>query len=169
MPGDTAAGDTMRYDLMVQGALLGVVREVLRRTEKSGLPGEHHFFITFRTRHPGVEMPPFVREKYPQEMTVVLQHQFWDLEVRDDRFSVSLSFNQVPARLEVPFAAIKAFFDPSVQFGLQFQAEGETPTELGARPDDADGDGDEDKTPDPEAEAAKPTGEVVELDLFRKK
>lgn len=161
------SSDTMRYDLMVQGALLGVVREVLRRTEQEGLPGEHHFFITFRTRHPSVDVPPFIREKYPQEMTIVLQHQFWDLEVKDDRFSISLSFSQVPTRLTIPFAAIKAFYDPSVQFGLQFQAEGETPAELS---DQANEVGSDNASPDDaEPPADKPSGEVVKLDLFRKK
>ena len=168
MTSDSTSKDTMRYDLMVQGALLGVVREVLRRTEQQGLSGEHHFFITFRTRHPAIELPNFVREKYPQEMTIVLQHQFWDLEVLEDRFSVSLSFNQVPTRLTIPFAAIKAFYDPSVQFGLQFQAEGEVPAELGAQANEAI------PEPEAEAEAEKPeppkgSGEVVELDRFRKK
>lgn len=162
------ASDSIRYDLMVQGALLGVVREVLLRAEKQGLPGDHHFFITFRTGHPGVEMPPFLRDRYPQEMTIVLQHQFWDLDVKEDRFSVHLSFNQVPSKLIVPFAAIKAFYDPSVQFGLQFQAEGETPAELGQRANEpAEG------TPTaPTAqseEKAGGTGQVVDLDAFRKK
>ena len=159
------AGPTIRYDLLVQDALLGVVRKVLADAAREGPPGDHHFFVSFRTDAPGVQLSQRMKAKYPEEITIVLQHQFWDLEVRDDRFSVSLSFNQVPARLEVPFAAIKAFYDPSVQFGLQFQAEGETPTELGATPDDED----EDKTPDSEAVAPKPSGEVVELDLFRKK
>ena len=162
------AGDGMRYDLMVQGALLGVVREVLRQTEKQGLPGEHHFFVTFRTSHPGVEMPPFLREKYPQEMTIVLQHQFWDLEVKDDRFSVHLSFNQVPSRLNVPFAAIKAFYDPSVQFGLQFQAEGEAPAEMGHRANESA----ETEAAGSAPESAEPkggSGQVVDLDAFRKK
>lgn len=161
--------DSMRYDLMVQGALLGVVREVLLRAEKQGLPGDHHFFITFRSGHPGVEMPPFLRDRYPQEMTIVLQHQFWDLEVKEDRFSVHLSFNQVPSKLVVPFAAIKAFYDPSVQFGLQFQAEGETPAELGQRANEP-GEGATIAQPArSEDDQAGGTGQVVDLDAFRKK
>ncbi|MEJ8574319.1 SspB family protein [Microbaculum marinum] len=119
--------DLIRYDLLAQEALRGVVRTVLADVAKNGLPGDHHFFIGFSTTAPGVRVSNRLRESYPEEMTVVLQHQFWDLEVTDTGFSISLSFNGVPERLVVPFSAIKGFLDPSVQFGLQFDAG--TPTE----------------------------------------
>ena len=121
------AQDLIRYDLLAQDALRGVVRSVLADVAKNGLPGDHHFFIGFATTAPGVRISNRLRESYPEEMTVVMQHQFWDLEVTDTGFSVSLSFNGVPERLVVPFSAIKGFLDPSVQFGLQFDPG--TPTE----------------------------------------
>ncbi len=114
------AQDLIRYDLLTQDALRGVVRTVLMDVAKNGLPGDHHFFISFSTTAPGVRVSNRLRESYPDEMTVVLQHQFWDLEVTDTGFSISLSFNGVPERLVVPYASIKGFLDPSVQFGLQF-------------------------------------------------
>jgi hypothetical protein len=114
------AVDHFRYDLLAQDALRDVVRRVLADVAKNGLPGEHHFYIAFNTRDPGVRLSARLREKYPEEMTVVLQHQFWDLIITDHGFEVGLSFNGVPERLVVPFQAIKGFFDPSVQFGLQF-------------------------------------------------
>jgi uncharacterized protein len=113
--------DLIRYDLLAQDALRGVVRRVLADAVREGLPGEHHFYITFDTRAPGVRLSSRMREKYPQEMTVVLQHQFWDLSVTEHTFEVGLSFGGIPERLLVPFEAIKGFFDPSVQFGLQFE------------------------------------------------
>jgi hypothetical protein len=113
--------DLIRYDLLAQDALRGVVRTVLADVAARGLPGDHHFFIAFDTRAEGVKMSDRLREKYPEEMTIVLQHQFWDLIVRDDGFDVGVSFHGVPERLTVPFAAIRGFFDPSVQFGLQFE------------------------------------------------
>ncbi len=112
----------MRYDLLAQSALRGVVRLALKRVAREGLPGEHHFFIAIDTRNPGVEISPRLRSKYPDEITIVLQHQYWNLEVREDSFSVDLSFDNIQERLVVPFAAVKGFFDPSVQFGLQFEA-----------------------------------------------
>ena len=115
------AVDHIRYDLLAQEALRGVVRTVLLDAAKSGLPGEHHFYISFDTRADGVRLSPRMLAQYPEEMTVVLQHQFWDLVVTDDGFEVGLSFGGVPERLAIPFAAIKGFFDPSVQFGLQFE------------------------------------------------
>lgn len=114
------AQDLIRYDLLAQDALRGVVRAVLADVAKNGLPGDHHFFIGFATTAPGVRISNRLRESYPEEMTVVMQHQFWDLEVTDTTFSISLSFNGVPERLVVPFSSIKGFLDPSVQFGLQF-------------------------------------------------
>ncbi|MEO1198195.1 MAG: ClpXP protease specificity-enhancing factor SspB [Pseudomonadota bacterium] len=114
--------DLIRYDLLAQEALRGLVRRVLSDAEEQGLPGEHHFYIKFATDAPGVLLSPRMREQYPEEMTIVLQHQFWDLEVERERFSVTLSFNAIPERLTVPFSAIRGFFDPSVQFGLEFEA-----------------------------------------------
>jgi hypothetical protein len=113
--------DMIRYDLMVQDALKGVLRKLLADAARDGLPGEHHFFITFRTGSAGVRLSQRMREKYPDEMTIVLQHQFWDLGVTDHSFEVGLSFGGVPERLLVPFDAITGFFDPSVQFGLKFE------------------------------------------------
>jgi hypothetical protein len=113
--------DHIRYDLLAQEALRGVVRRVLADTAKNGLAGEHHFYISFDTRAAGVRLSQRLRDQYPEEMTIVLQHQFWDLGVTDHAFDVGLSFNGVPERLLVPFDAIKGFFDPSVQFGLQFE------------------------------------------------
>jgi hypothetical protein len=157
------AKNLMRYDLMVQDALKGVVRETLTRVAKSGLPGEHHLYITFRTDHPGVELSPMLRSRYPQEMTIVLQHQFWGLEVTDEAFEVGLSFNRVSERLRIPFGAIRGFYDPSVKFGLEFQVEqsgtaaGDALAALPAKAEDK-------AAPDD----GKPA-EIVSLDSFRKK
>lgn len=117
----TMSTDILRYDLMVQEALKGVVRKILSEAGRDGLPGEHHFYVTFRTTAPGVRLSQRLREKHPEEMTVVLQHQFWDLNVSDHAFEVGLSFSGVPERLLVPFDSITTFFDPSVQFGLKFE------------------------------------------------
>ncbi|WP_375463946.1 SspB family protein [uncultured Methylobacterium sp.] len=114
------ADDLIRYDLLVQDALRGVVRKVLTDAAREGLAGEHHFYVSFRTEAPGVRMSQALREKYPQDMTIVLQHQFWDLGVTEHSFEVGLSFSGVPERLLVPFDALSGFFDPSVQFGLKF-------------------------------------------------
>jgi uncharacterized protein len=113
--------DHIRYDVLVQKALRGMVRDVLADTAKTGLLGEHHFFITFDTSAEGVQLSERMRAQYPEEMTIVLQHQFWDLKVTDEAFEVGLSFGGVSERLHIPFAAIKAFADPSVQFTLQFE------------------------------------------------
>ncbi len=112
--------NALRYDRMVEDALLSVVHRSLTYAAENGLPGEHHFYITFRTDHPGVDIPNHLRERYPGEMTIILQYQFWDLEVGDDIFSVTLSFSDVPEKLTIPFDAVAAFADPSVRFGLQF-------------------------------------------------
>jgi hypothetical protein len=117
--------DYIRYDILTQEALRGVVRTVLTDAAAKGLPGDHHFFINIDTRVDGVKLSPRLMTQYPEEMTIVLQHQFWDLSVHDDVFEVGLSFNGIPERLVVPLAAIKGFFDPSVQFGLQFAVESE--------------------------------------------
>jgi uncharacterized protein len=121
------ATDHIRYDLLAQEALRGVVRQVLTDAARSGLPGEHHFYVSFDTRAPGVRISSRLREKYAEEMTIVLQHQFWDLVVTETGFEVGLSFNGVPERLSVPFDAIKGFFDPSVQFALQFEVMAKEP------------------------------------------
>ncbi len=117
--------DLIRYDLQVQDALRGVVRKVLADAARDGLPGEHHFYITFRTPAPGVKMSNRLREQYPEEMTIILQYQFWDLKVEDSFFEVGLHFKNVPEKLHVPFDAVSGFYDPSVQFGLKFEAQGE--------------------------------------------
>ena len=114
------ATDHIRYDVLARDALRGVLRRVLVDAAEHGLPGEHHFFITFLSTADGVKLSPRLLAQYPEEMTVILQHQFWDLVVTEDRFEVGLSFGGIPERLVVPFNAIKSFFDPSVQFGLQF-------------------------------------------------
>ena len=119
--------DHIRYDLLTQQALRGVVRDVLTETAKKGLVGDHHFYISFDTQAEGVKLSQRLRSQYPDEMTVILQHQFWDLTVNEANFEVGLSFGGIPERLTVPFEAINGFFDPSVQFGLQFEqmAEGQ--------------------------------------------
>jgi uncharacterized protein len=157
--------DILRYDKMVEAALRGVVREALARSAANGLPGAHHFYITFKTSFPGVELPGHLLAKHPEEMTVVLEHQYWDLEVEEERFSVTLSFGGKPERVIVPFEAILSFADPSVKFGLQFQQaaaanEDSKPPSEPAQIETGD------KPPKPPA--AKP-GEVVTLDQFRKK
>ncbi len=128
----TTAKDLIRYDLLVQEALKGVVRRVLSDAAKEGLHGEHHFYISFRTEHPGVRLSQRMREKYPEEMTIVLQHQFWDLGVTEHAFEVGLSFSGVPERLLVPFDSIVGFFDPSVQFGLKFELTADAPAKPAA-------------------------------------
>ena len=114
--------DYIRYDILTQDALRSVVRTVLIDAAAKGLPGDHHFYISFDTRAEGVNLSPRLKEQYPKEMTIVLQHQFWDMVVTEDRFEVGLSFGGVPERLVVPLRAITGFADPSVQFGLQFAA-----------------------------------------------
>jgi hypothetical protein len=120
--------DHIRYDILAQEALRGVVRKVLAEVAKTGLPGEHHFFISFVTKAPGVRLSQRLLEQYDKEMTIVLQNQFWDLKVNETAFEVGLSFDGHPETLVIPFAAIKGFFDPSVQFGLQFDPAAAAPT-----------------------------------------
>src|ERR1700691_898008 len=117
--------DLLRYDLMIEAALRNVVRETLTTVARDGLPGEHHFYITFLTHFPGVEIPDYLKKQYPEEMTIVLQYQFFGLKLSEDGFSVTLSFNNVKERLHIPFEAITTFADPSVNFALQFQTGGE--------------------------------------------
>jgi hypothetical protein len=115
------AGPTIDYENLQQDALRGIVRSVLTQAAKTGLPGDHHFYISFDTAASGVVLSKRLKEKYPNEMTIVLQHRFWDLSVQDDGFEVKLTFDGIPERLVVPFAAIRVFFDPSVRYGLQFE------------------------------------------------
>jgi hypothetical protein len=179
--------DYIRYDILTQDALRSVVHTVLADVAAKGLPGEHHFFISIDTRADGVGLSPRLKAQYPKEMTVVLQHQFWDMVVTEDRFEVGLSFNGVPERLVVPFRAIKGFVDPSVQFGLQFAVavEGDDSAEAappGGETARAPARHDHSAPPaalplaaNPAPAAAKPDseppagGEVVRLDRFRKK
>ena len=191
------AVDHIRYDLLAQTALRGVLRRVLSDAAKNGLPGEHHFFITFDTRSDGVRLSQRMRAQYPEEMTIVLQHQFWDLVVGDETFEVGLSFGGVPERLVIPFAVVKGFFDPSVEFGLQFEQISEeiagagdkeaspakkggageqvaaepkrpAPATLAAVPAAANLESDDD-APQPQPDKPAGGGEVVRLDRFRKK
>ena len=160
------------YQALLDAALRGVVRDALRRIEKQGLIGSHHFYLTFKTGFPGVDIPSFLTEQYPDEMTVILQHQFWGLKVLDDRFEVALTFRKLPATLVIPFDALTKFFDPGVPFGLEFKtAESETkPAQVTPAAELA-------AIPTPKPETAKPEGpeppaapgEVVSLDSFRKK
>ena len=154
----------LRYDKMVEEALRSVVRDALTVAAEHGLPGEHHFYVTFLTQAPGVQIPDHVRARHPDEMTIVLQHQFWGLEVDEDWFEVTLSFSGVSERLVIPFAAVTGFADPSAKFGLQFQPvpedDEEYEGELGEPAPSA-----AEKPHSPEDEA----GKVVALDAFRKK
>lgn len=118
--------DELRYDRLVETALRGVVRQALQAAMPDRMPGDHHFYLTFRTRAPDVDIPAFLLEQYPEEMTIVLQHQFWNLKADDEHFEVTLSFNNRPADLYIPFAALTAFIDPSVKFGLQFNADSDS-------------------------------------------
>jgi hypothetical protein len=169
------AGNELRYDRMVEEALRGVVGKALGQVAKRGLPGDHHFYITFRSDDPGVQIPDHLRQRYPSEMTIVLQHQFWGLEVGEEAFSVTLTFSDVPERLTVPYAALVAFADPSVRFGLQFDvAEGQGKAGAGApapaaAPQTAIGSANE-TAPGRDEQALVDSAEnVVPLDTFRRK
>lgn len=181
------AEDHIRYDILAQEALRGVMRKVLAEVARTGLPGNHHFFITFLTGAPGVRISPRLREKYPEQMTIVIQFQYWDLKVTDTGFEIGLSFSDVPERLEIPFAAVRGFYDPSVNFELEFDvkteaaAEAEKPATAPAeitkapvstkkadtkkQPAEAQKDG---EAADDDAPSAK-SADVVSLDAFRKK
>jgi hypothetical protein len=166
------ATDHIRYDVLARDALRGVLRRVLQDAAEHGLPGEHHFFITFISTAEGVKLSPRLLVQYPEEMTVILQHQFWDLVVTEDRFEVGLSFGGIPERLVVPFSSIKSFFDPSVQFGLQFEpndAAAEAP--LANAPASVPASPAAPEQADAADEPSKPSegAEVVRLDRFRKK
>lgn len=181
------ATDLIRYDLMVQDALRGVVRRVLTDISRYGLPGEHHLYISFRTQHAGVRISNRLREQYPDEMTIVVQHQFWDLKVHESGFEVVLSFKNVHEALTIPYEAIVGFFDPSVQFGLKFEADEDgAPNATPATPSAARTPAASAPASAPAAKTAKKTAEasptdetekppaddgpkVVSLDAFRKK
>lgn len=165
---DTAPDSLIPYDEIVQEALRAVVGRVLGQIETAGgsLPGNHHFYITFKTGAPGVSIPADLRARFPDEMTVVLQNKFWDLRVTPEGFTVGLSFNQIPAKLEIPFSAITAFVDPAVDFGLQFQA---IPTPEDHAPhDDAENDSSE-RESSPGVTTADDGSNVVTVDFGRKK
>ena len=174
--------DHIRYDILAQEALRGVIKKVLMETAATGqLPGEHHFFITFLTNAPGVRISTALQDRYPEQMTIVVQHQFWDLKVSDTQFEIGLSFSDQPEKLVVPFSAVRGFYDPSVNFELEFDTliiedeEGAEIAELDAskeiakleKPqiDDGSDDKDDADTPDDKDGGA----DVVSLDAFRKK
>lgn len=155
--------DLMRYDQLAQNALRGVVRDALRKVVKSGLPGEHHFYIQFNTKYPGVSIGERLSAKYPREMTVVLQHQFYNLDVNEERFQVELTFDNIAEKLVIPFAAVKGFLDPAVQFGLQFEVvDIEDPTGELPPPE-------MEPEVEPKTDQESDTPKVVSLDAFRKK
>ena len=181
--------DLIRYDILVQEAMRGVIRKVMGEVARTGIPGNHHFFITFMTHASGVRISTRLREKYPEQMTIVIQHQYWDLEVSDSHFEIGLSFGDVPERLSIPFAAVRGFYDPSVNFELEFEVKVEAPVETSeisllplaaadtskpkaaAKPK-ADGAKAVAKTSEqasaPAGDDAKPMADVVSLDSFRK-
>lgn len=153
--------DLLRYDLMIENALRDVVRHTIEKIVGTGLPGEHHFYITFLTKFPGVEIPDYLHKQYPEEMTIVLQHQFFGLTMSETSFSATLSFNNVKERLTVPFAAITTFADPSVNFALQFHSStGDQPENDSPSPN---------SPPSSDPETGEKRGEVISLDMFRKK
>ena len=181
------ADDTIRYDVLVQDALRGVMRKVLQEVVHTGLPGDHHFFITFDTNAPGVRISTRLKEKYPDQMTIVMQFQFWDLKVTDAGFEIGLSFNDIPEKLIVPFASVRGFYDPNVNFELEFDVnipsplsasiaslpnamsdeEAETKSDL-ADNNDAENASKKQDDADGNTEPAG-SGEVVSLDSFRRK
>ena len=176
MTDDTTSTDYMNYNEIVEQALKGVVRESLERVAENGLPGEHHFYISFLSGFPGVIMPDSLRARYPEEITIVLQHEFWDLEITDIGFSVMLSFNNNREFLNVPWMAITGFADPSVQFGLQFKTIEESEdgglasSGMSVEFDEASGQDDNASyMSQSEDDEAPVSADVVELDHFRKK
>lgn len=175
--------DRFHYDALVDDALRSVVRRVLTEVASKGLPGSHHFYISFRSTDPGVELPEYLLAKYPEEMTIVLQHQYWDLVIGEESFEVTVSFNKQQEHIKVPYAALSAFVDPSVRFGLQFDRKDKAaadkpegtavaPTQLPApdkRPAAADGVEDKPAEASAEAKPEDPASKIVKLDSFRKK
>lgn len=183
------AEDRIRYDILAQDALRGVMRKVLAEVARTGLPGDHHFFITFMTDAPGVRISSRLRERYPEQMTIVLQYQYWDLKVSETRFEVGLSFADVPEMLSVPFSAVRGFYDPSVNFEMEFDPEKNIPSsEENQRTETAEPETQASKAQEKETgsktrklpQKAEPDAdekdegdgkgaEVVSLDAFRKK
>ncbi|UVK36285.1 SspB family protein [Mesorhizobium sp. AR10] len=177
------ADDHIRYDILAQEALRGVMRKVLAEVARTGLPGNHHFFITFLTGAPGVRVSSRLRERYPEQMTIVIQFQYWDLKVTDTGFEVGLSFSDVPEKLEIPFSAVRGFYDPSVNFELEFDVKTDTSAEDGPTAQSAPEplaivtEKKPEKTKKAAAEAEKKpavadagkSADVVSLDAFRKK
>ncbi len=186
------AEDHIRYDILAQEALRGVMRKVLAEIARTGLPGNHHFFITFMTGAPGVRISTRLRERYPEQMTIVIQFQYWDLKVTETGFEIGLSFSDVPEKLEVPFSAVRGFYDPSVNFELEFDVKTEAPAEAApekerekaprpvvvskaaeAEKSPAGRSKDKDETKVADGDKADPDGkggaDVVSLDAFRKK
>jgi hypothetical protein len=157
----------IHYDALWADALRGIVRHVLREAE-GGLPGGHHFYVTFRTRHPDVDISPALRARFPDEMTIVLQHQFWGLEVSEDWFEVTLSFNRVNERLHVPLSAVCAFADPFAKFGIQIPTDASIELPSEALPEEI-AEASEDEAPLPASASDDQSGRVVTLDAFRKK
>jgi hypothetical protein len=178
--------DILRYDILVQNALRGVIRKVLSEVDKTGLPGNHHFFITFLTGAQGVKVSNRIKEQYPEQMTIVLQHQYWELEVNETGFGIGLSFSDIPEKLYIPYAAIRGFYDPSVNFELEFDVEqsedqeetsGDVAT-IGAatsvlQDDTASDEAQNKEAPDEDEQSPNEDGDgsadVVSLDSFRKK
>jgi hypothetical protein len=154
--------DRIDYPKIIQDALRDVVRRVLAQAAEQGIPGEHHFLIAFRTEHPGVVVPKFLRDMYPEEIKIILQHQYWDLEVDQEAFSVSLSFNAQRQRLIVPFAAVNAFVDPSVELVLRFESPGGAPGEVNEEEQ-------ADVVEEPVPEVSRPVAEVLRFDPSRRK
>ena len=174
--------DHIRYDILAQEALRGVMRKVLAEVARTGLPGNHHFFITFLTGAPGVRISSRLRERYPEQMTIVIQFQYWDLKVTDTGFEVGLSFSDVPEKLEIPFSAVRGFYDPSVNFELEFdvRSEGAAEDEAPASPEPVavvvekkaetkKKAAETEKKPAPVADPGAKSADVVSLDAFRKK
>ena len=159
--------DKIGYGQLVENALRSVVRNALRKVEREGLPGEHHFYITTRTKAPGVRLPKYLVEKFPDEITLVLQHQFWDLVASEETFAVTLTFSGKSERLVVPYSAIASFVDPSIDFGLQFKAV-TTPEELGAAVGGAPIEGSTASENDKGTPADSGEPKVVKLDTFRR-
>lgn len=154
--------DYINYPQMIDNAMRNMVRDVMRRVQSEGLPGEHHFFISYNTQFPGVKMSDQLRAKYPKDITIVMQHQFWDFKVEDHQFNVTLSFGGAPEKLTVPFAALTAFADPSIKFGLQFQS---LSTEENFIPPTSGGD-----EPEPASDdSGEGMDKIISLDAFRKK
>ena len=178
------ADDHIRYDILAQDALRGVMRKVLSEVSRTGLPGNHHFFITFLTGAPGVRVSSRLKERYPEQMTIVLQFQYWDLKVTDAGFEVSLSFADIPEKLEIPFSAVRGFYDPSVNFELEFdvkppvedadeteEAAEDAPVQIQPLHADKRSDQAPAETGDEESDGkeAGKSADVVSLDAFRKK